>query len=610
MCGIAGRYGRSALENAQAERLAYALERPLVSRGPDGGRVYHDSDVLLVHRRLSIIDLSSAGDQPLWNEAGTACVIVNGEIYNFAALRRRLEGKGHRFRSGSDSEVLVHLYEDGGIAHCCREAKGMFAFALWDATTRSLFLVRDRLGIKPLAFAEHDEGVTFGSTLPALLADSAVPRDLRANALVALLKWGFIPTPWSSVRAVRHVRPGTYVRVSSGRVVEERRWWVDAPENGEATEEELRLALVEAVQSHLVADVPVGTLLSAGIDSGLIVALAARAERQDIEAWTVSHRGHPEDECELAAAMAARVGVPHHEVRVGGEGLTEEGLDAIVAAMDEPLGISSLVGLHELYRAIAPHRRVVLSGDGGDELFGGYEWHAGMPHLPSWARSSLFRSVAPGLSGLATRGDRLGSLGRVAVTARLHPALRHLSRIRVASDQLLESLGVPLIPDDPIEEVAIDTWDRFQSRGELECMLAVDRATSLVDEMLAKVDVASMAYSVEARVPFLADEVVAVSKRLPASRKREGRTGKVCLREWVAELAPIAVAYREKTGFNSPVAAWLRSKAGPALRERSQAGLAAVDAAPVELSPKLTFVTAVLGAWIERASLPSAHVSV
>lgn len=606
MCGIAGRYGRTPLSEGDGERLAHALQRPLLRRGPDSGRTHHDSDVLLVHRRLSIIDLSPAATQPLWNETGTACVIVNGEIYNFAVLRKQLEAKGHRFRSGSDSEVLIHLYEEGGIAHCCREAKGMFAFALWDVTTRSLFLARDRLGIKPLALAEHDQGVTFGSTLPAVLADSAVPREFRPDALVALFKWGFIPTPWSSVRAVRHVRPGTFVRVSGGRVIDEQRWWVDAPEEGDATDEELRGALTNAVSSHLVADVPVGALLSAGIDSGLIVALAAREERHDLEAWTVSHRGHREDECDLAAKMAAHVGVRHYEVPVGGEGLTEDGFDAVVAAMDEPLGVSSLVGLHELYRSIAPHRRVVLSGDGGDELFGGYDWHAGMPHIPSWGRSALFRSVAPGLSGFAARGGRLGSVGRVAAAAKLHPALRHLSRIRVASDEMLEALGVPLICEDPIEEAAIDAWDRFQVSGDLECMLAVDRATSLVDEMLAKVDVASMAYSVEARVPLLADDVVAVSKRIPATRKRDGQTGKLCLRQWMAELAPLSIAQREKTGFNSPVDAWLRSSAGPVLRERSRAGLAALDAAPLDLSPKLTFVSAVLGTWIEAVGPMSA----
>jgi asparagine synthase (glutamine-hydrolysing) len=601
MCGIAGRYSRRALEENEGKELAAAFDAAVSNRGPDGARTYHDRELLLVHRRLSIIDLSEAGYQPLWNESGTVCVIVNGEIYNFAALRGDLEARGHRFRSHSDCEVLVHLYEDGGIEACCSRARGMFALALWDARSRSLYLVRDRLGIKPLALAEHTGGVTFGSTVAAVLADVHVPRAAREEAFVAFAKWGFVPTPWSAIRAVRHVFPGTYVLVREGRVVEERRWWTDTPEDATADDAELRHVLAETVAGHLVADVGVGTLLSAGIDSGLVTALAAQASPA-LEAWTVSHRGDREDEFVEAADVAAHVHVRQHEVSLGGSGLSEDDIESTVRIMDEPLGVSSLVALNRLYRAIAPFRRVVLSGDGGDELFAGYAWHEGMPVFPGWSRTPAFRAVAPLLARVAHWNGTLGSLGRLAVLTRRHPASLYLDKLRVTSDAALRSLGVDPSVEDPAEGAAIAAWDRFASRGALEAMLAVDRATALVDEMLAKVDVASMGHCVEARVPFLADDVVEVAKRLPPDRKRRGSVGKLCLREWFAELAPKPLAWREKTGFNSPVAAWLQGPTGDELRERARAGLSLLGGSDGAMSPRLTFALAMLGTWADQRS--------
>src|SRR5688572_18790054 len=213
MCGIIGRSSVAAQPDERLRELGTRMHMAVCHRGPDGFEVAVDAETLLVHRRLAIIDLSPSGTQPLWNEDRTVAVIVNGEIYNFRDLRRDLEQRGHRFRGQSDSEVIVHLYEERGIEQCCRALEGMFAFALWDARTRDLFLVRDRLGIKPLVIAEHAEGVTFGSTLPAVLTDPAVPCELRAEALLAALKWGFVPSPWSAIKACRRVLPGSWMRI-------------------------------------------------------------------------------------------------------------------------------------------------------------------------------------------------------------------------------------------------------------------------------------------------------------------------------------------------------------------------------------------------------------
>ncbi|MGI8497792.1 MAG: asparagine synthase (glutamine-hydrolyzing) [Gemmatimonadaceae bacterium] len=601
MCGLGGCSNRAPLPERQAHSLAEAMSSALIRRGPDGLGTHCDDDLLLVHRRLSIIDLSPAGAQPLWNEDRTVCVIVNGEIYNFRELRELLTGLGHRFRSRSDSEVIPHLYEEYGISACCERLAGMFAFALWDSRRRELFLVRDRLGIKPLVVAEHDGGVTFASTLPGVLADGRVSRSLREEALTSFLTWGFVPSPWSVVRAARHVLPGSWLRVRAGAVAEEHRWWTDSPVEAATTDRDVRQELDAAVRSHLVADVPVGVLLSGGIDSGIIAALAARAlPPMALHAWTVSHRGSEEDEYEEAMRAAAHLGVTSHEIAIGAAGLSEDLFGRVVTGMDEPLAASSIVGLHQLFEAISPERRVILSGDGGDELFAGYDWHLGMPAVPLWAQHASFRKIAPWLGRLPRGVGRIGAIGQVGRHVSRHPASVYLDKLRLCSSNELQTMGVETPRNDPMEQKAVDAWERFASAGELEQMLAVDRATALVDEMLAKVDTSSMAYSVESRVPMLAEGVLKASKGLPRERKRCGTTGKLCLREWYAELGPPGLAARDKTGFNSPMREWMSGSAGTLVRDWAASGLQLSGGRGRVDSPRLTFGCAVLGAWAAR----------
>jgi len=603
MCGIAGRYGVCRQEGDEAGVLANSFQAALHRRGPNGWQFYHDEDVLLVHRRLAIIDLSNAASQPLWNEGRTICVIANGEIYNHCELRERLVGQGHRFASKSDSEVLVHLYEQYGIDECCSAVDGMFAFALWDARSRDLYLVRDRLGIKPLVVAEHDRGVSFASTLPALLSDEDVPRDLRDEAFVALLKWGFVPSPWSAVRAARRVEPGSWIRVRAGRVREERVWWTDAPIDRGATESDVRSAIEAAVCTHLAADVPIGVLLSSGVDSGIVAALARRVVvDSSLRAWTVRHAGFVDDEYPGAMQAATRFGLACAAVDVGDEGLTHDRFSDVISAMDEPLAVSSLVGLHALFGAISPTRRVILTGDGGDELFAGYGWHVGMPAVPAWASGAAFTKAAPVLAGLANWPGRVGVLGKVASRVRREPGMLYLDKLRITRDDVLERIGIAEIHDDPMEGRAVAAWGRFARCGTLEQMLAVDRATALVDEMLAKLDTASMAYGIEARVPFLADRVVQTAKGTPAELKRHGDIGKIVLRRWYAELGPEGLSTRRKTGFNSPVTNWLDAENAEFLRDHVRGGLKYFGAPGTakHLAPATRLALAVVDAWRHR----------
>ncbi|HEX5179663.1 MAG TPA: asparagine synthase (glutamine-hydrolyzing) [Gemmatimonadaceae bacterium] len=605
MCGIAGRYGVAPLEVAEADELANSFQTALRARGPNGWQHHHDSDLVLVHRRLAIIDLSAAAAQPLWNEDQTICVIANGEVYNHRELREQLTRQGHRFRSRSDSEIIVHLYEQHGIDACCAALEGMFAFALWDSRSRDLYLVRDRLGIKPLVLAEHDHGVSFASTLPALLCDADVPRVLREEAFVALLKWGFVPSPWSAVRAARRLDPGSWIRIRAGRVREEHAWWSDLPTDRDATEADVRRAIERAVDGHLVSDVPIGVLLSAGIDSGIVAGLARRLQAEPtLQAWTVRHAGFVDDEYPGAMQAAACFGLPCTAVDVGDAGLTEERFDNIIAAMDEPLAVSSLVGLHGLFREIAPSRRVILTGDGGDELFAGYSWHAGMPAVPSWARGARFARVAPVLAGLSNLPGRAGSFGKVAARVRREPSMVYLDKLRTTRDDVLEHLGIAAIQNDPMELRAAAAWNRFAANGTLEQMLAVDRGTALVDEMLAKLDTAAMAYGIEARVPLLADQVVQVAKRTREDLKWAGDRGKIVLRNWYARLGPKGLSARRKTGFNSPVGKWFEGERGEFLREHVRASLGFFDASAdgSNLTPGTHMALAVADAWRIRVS--------
>jgi asparagine synthase (glutamine-hydrolysing) len=309
----------------------------------------------------------------------------------------------------------------------------------------------------------------------------------------------------------------------------------------------------------------------------------------------VSHRGFPEDEFPEAKQAAEHFGIKLNEIEVG-EGVSDESLEAIVAAMDEPLAISSLVGLHGLFRAIAPSRRVALTGDGGDELFAGYDWHHGMPAVPAWARTSLFKAATPLLSRLSHAS--VASIGYVASHVRRHPASVYLDKLRVTTDNELRLLGLDTDFDDPMEESAAAAWDRFERAGELQQMLAVDRATALVDEMLAKVDTSSMAHSVESRVPLLASGVLGVAKALPATRLRDGATGKLCLRLWYGELGPARASVRRKTGFSSPLAAWFEGKAATYLREQAIEGASLVSATTTGAGHRTLFGLAVLGSWV------------
>ena len=402
MCGIAGiLQPGGAPVNAGDLR---AMSRALAHRGPDDEGFHHEGGLGLAHRRLAILDLSPAGRQPMPNEDGTVWLTYNGQLYDFEPLRRRLEEQGHRFRSHTDTEVIVHLYEEDGD-ELLASIDGMFAFALWDARRRRLLLARDRLGIKPLFYARRGGDLAFASELKALLALPWVPREVSASALVHYLYQSSVPGDVSVFEGVRKLSPGEYLVAEDG-AIRTGRYWPGPPEHARPESPgSLRAGLEAAVRSHLVADVPVGTFLSGGLDSTAVTWQARRAVGGPLHTFSVRFEGPAAyDEGDAALAVARALDTTHHELRLGPDAVRD--LPAVFSANDEPFAISSAIALHHLARFAREHVKVVLTGDGADEILGGYPWR----HEPDWGRRARPGAALRGLALTGVRSLR-GSVG-------------------------------------------------------------------------------------------------------------------------------------------------------------------------------------------------------
>jgi asparagine synthase (glutamine-hydrolysing) len=570
VCGIAGIVDWRS-DAAPADACA-AMTARLARRGPDGHGVHAEPGLALGHRRLSIVDLSERGAQPMTNEDETVWLTFNGEIYNYRDLRRRLEARGHRFRSDSDSEVLVHLYEDSAddLASFLDEVRGMFAFAIWDRPRRRLVVARDRLGIKPLVYYAGDGFVAFASDIDALAACEDVPRRLDWTSVYEYLVLLSVPGPRTIYRDVSYLAPGSMLVVEDGRARETVYWSLgrgasDPIASAGEADEAIEAALDEAVALHLVADVEVGAFLSGGVDSGLVSAVAAGRMRHPLRSFSVSFPGEDVDEGPWAREAAETLGAVHTDFPVSSDFL--DGIDGVVAAMDQPLAIPAAASLFHLSRDARRHVKVVLTGDGGDEVFGGYNRHRPYPvpargaWIPPAARPAvgrLGRAVLP-----VWARERSGAVRKAhALSAALARDEAELYGPRVYFLDPAEALA--LLPAEARAEVDEGRYlDRLRTLFDacpfddpLSRMLYVDLRTTLVDEMLPKVDRMTMAWGLEARVPLLDHVFVELGMRVPGALKRAGERGKLPLRRLVSKRLGPEVGEREKRGFNSPLDAW------------------------------------------------------
>jgi asparagine synthase (glutamine-hydrolysing) len=566
MCGICGLASRRG--PVDPERLR-AMSATLVHRGPDSDGQLVDGPVGLAARRLSIIDLET-GDQPIGNEDGTVHVVQNGEIYNYRELRARLERAGHRFGTRSDTEVLVHLYEQHGPAFA-EQLRGMFAVAVWDAARRRLVLARDPFGIKPLYYRVDDEGLAFASELRAL------PRgEIDFDALEAFLAFNSIPGPYSIFRDVKKLPPGHLLVWEDGET-QISRFARPAPvpasevrdDDEDELAEELRARLRDSVRAHLIADVPVGVLLSGGVDSSVLAALAAQESSEPVHTFSIGFEERSFDELDDARAVAQSYGTRHEELVLRPDAALL--LPVLADAFDEPFADSSALPTYLVSQLAASHVKVALSGEGGDELFGGYYTYAADLLAVRFGRlAPIARPLVERLPSSSRRASFDYKAKRFVRGAGLPPLERHHAWKEIfAPDARAE-----LLASDPLSASRFDPVDLLRVRyretegAELLARLQdVDLGVYLVDDLLVKTDRASMAHSLEARVPYLDPLVAGLAQSLPTKLKVSGLKKKRLLRKAAEPLLPRRIVYGRKRGFSIPAAAWLRGELEPFARD-------------------------------------------
>lgn len=567
MCGICG-IAWADPKRTSGDRLVRAMADVLTHRGPDGDGYLELPGVALGHRRLSIIDLAG-GAQPISNEDESVWVILNGEIYNYQSLRDQLQAAGHQFRTQSDTEVLVHLYEDRGVGMFER-LRGMFALAIWDDGRRRLVLARDRLGKKPLVYWHNQDGLHFASEIKALLVDRDFPRDLDEIALDRYLAYQYVPHPHTIFRAARKLPPAHFAVFENGSLTIDRYWKPDFSVESTRTERQfidaLRQTLTEATRLRMISDVPLGAFLSGGIDSTIVVGLMSRLANAPVKTFSIGFPVPQFDERAYARQAAAHLGTDHQEFVVEPKAL--EIVEKLAWHYDEPFADSSAVPTYYVSKLTRASVTVALSGDGGDELFGGYPRYQAariggwFDRLPRPIRRMATTAVWQRLPAPAHQKSHLRRFKKLLAHLDRQPQDRYRQFVSIFDDTLRHRLYAQGFADQLEGSPAADWIDRCYldapQRDFLTQTMYVDLVSYLPCDLLFKVDIASMANSLECRGPFLDHEVVRLAGEMPVSLKLRGRTTKHILKRAFAEFLPGKLRTRAKMGFGVPIDLWLR----------------------------------------------------
>jgi asparagine synthase (glutamine-hydrolysing) len=565
MCGIAGIVARLG-EQVTAEQVRRMTDT-LVHRGPDDEGIHARGNVGLGMRRLSIIDLSG-GAQPIYNEDRSVAVVFNGEIYNFRELRQEMQGRGHEFRTHSDTEVIVHLYEEMG-ADCVRRLRGMFAIALYDANRDALLLARDRLGKKPLHYAQRAGTLLFGSEIKALLAAAPELAEVNPEGVLQFFYFGYIPDPHSAFRHIRKLPPGHLAEYVGGKI-HVRQYW-DMPRYGEndpgsdeACVEEMEHRLAEAVRMRLISDVPLGALLSGGVDSSIVVALMARESSGPVKTFSIGFRKADFNEAEYARLVAQRFSTDHHELIVDPD--VNDILNHLTGMMEEPFGDSSMIPTYCVSQMARQHVTVALSGDGGDELFAGYDRYLvnlrrrRFEMIPSWVGQMYRNHVYPRLPS-NVKGRKLAWNITLPVRDRYLDGLSflpvlHRERNLFSDDFVAHARRSP----DPLRQFE-RYYDDAPASDELSRLMYLDTKTYLAGDILTKVDRMSMAASLEVRCPILDHVFVEWVAGLPVKYKFRDGTRKFMFKKLAERLGvPAQLLRRRKQGFSLPLVHWMRNE--------------------------------------------------
>jgi len=573
MCGIAGFIAQDNFPDEQDSLLVLdRMCRRIAHRGPDDQGMIVSGGVALGMRRLSIIDLAG-GHQPMSGCGGAVTIVFNGEIYNYRDLQRDLETRGHQFKTHSDTETILHAYEEYGAA-CVERFRGMFAFAVWDARRRELFIARDRAGKKPLYYTITPRNtLLFGSELKSLREHPEFHAETSLEALDAYLTFGYVPDPLTIFRDVHKLPPGHHLTFNAGRARVEQYW--DFPYNETQAEparseedclEELRELLDEAVRVRLVSDVPLGAFLSGGVDSSTVVGLMARHMDQPVKTFSIGFHEDSYNELKYARVAAKHFGTDHHEFVVTPDVCNI--VDELVWHFDEPFADSSAIPTYMVSKLAREHVKVVLSGDGGDEVFGGYTRYAldrsrsGFAQLPSVLRHGLMQPLSRRLPHGAWGRNYLHHISSEPLARYIEDISIYtkLNKPRLYTDGFRQQLGASEAASR-FREIA----DRARSGDPLDALLYLDSKTYLPGDILTKVDRMSMAVSLEARVPLLDHKLIEfVCTRIPAGMKMKGLETKHIFKRAVRDLVPAEILNRPKQGFGVPIEQWINKQ----LRER------------------------------------------
>jgi asparagine synthase (glutamine-hydrolysing) len=563
--------GAAADQDARAE-LLNRMCQVITHRGPDDQGTLLKEGVALGMRRLSIIDLVG-GHQPMSGEDGAVTIVFNGEIYNFLEVEAALKARGHLFQTRSDTEAIVHAYEEYG-AGCLELLRGMFAFAIWDARERKLFVARDRAGKKPLYYTVTPKGaLVFGSELKSLLEHPGVEREMNPEALDAYFTLGYVPDPLTIFRNVYKLPPGHHLTFAEGRVAIEEYWDFNfepaQSRNEEDYLEELRFLLDESVRLRLISDVPLGAFLSGGIDSSTIVALMARHMGMPVKTFSIGFREDSYDELKYARIAAKKFGTDHHEFLVTPDICSI--VDELVRHFDEPFADSSAIPTYMVSKLAREHVTVILSGDGGDELFAGYTRYVverkrgAFSHLPGFLRKGVMQPISRRLPH--------GMLGRNFIhNVALDKVERYLDSISVFTGLNKESLytrafRASLSGSSGVIRTFQDYAAKIRTGEDIDKLLYIDSKTYLPGDILTKVDRMSMAVSLEARAPLLDHKLIEFVARTPASLKLAGYETKYLLKRAIKGLVPDEILNRPKQGFGVPIQDWINKQLRQRIRD-------------------------------------------
>jgi asparagine synthase (glutamine-hydrolysing) len=578
VCGIAGIATRG--ETPDVARIRRMTD-VIAHRGPDGEGRFVAPGVGLGMRRLAIIDLAT-GDQPIGNETGEIQVVFNGEIYNYSELRADLEAKGHVFRTRSDTEVIPHLYEERGLDFA-PALNGIFAIALWDARDRSLLLLRDRAGVKPLYWSEHDGALVFGSEVKCLLVADASRREIDPHGLDQLLTFEYTASPTTLLRDVRKLPPGGWLRARAGRIESGCFWELGraaaAARSAERTPPDAewiartRATVDAAVARQMVSDVPLGAFLSGGVDSSIVVSAMSRASSRPVKTFSIGFANESYDELVFAREVAARYATDHEEAVLEPHYLSL--VDEVIRHLDQPIADFSVFPTLLVSRIARRHVTVSLAGDGGDELFAGYDAYLAdriarraFDPLPAPLRRAAAALAARVRESDAKKGLR-NSAKRLVAGAALPPGWQHMRWMVFLAPDERRALYTPAWRRGIAEDAADRILAHLDNPGadRLQRQLFCDTSFYLPENILPKVDLMSMAVSLEARVPFLDNEVLDLALAMPSRLKWKGRTRKWVLKQAYADALPPTILAREKQGFSIPLKSWLRAEWQPLMRD-------------------------------------------